>query len=94
MISNGVVQKVTGWVWLGFFSCAAQLAAGQQREPAAPGAGTQPAVTLKAGDPAPPLKIEKWLKSGPIERFEKGKVYVLEFWATWCPPCIASMPHL
>lgn len=50
---------------------------------------------LYVGDDAPPLKIEKWLKNGSsIELFEKGKVYVIDLWATWCVPCLASMPHL
>ena len=49
---------------------------------------------LKVGDPAPPIKVGEWVKGDSVAGFEPGKVYVMEFWATWCPPCVAAIPHI
>lgn len=48
------------------------------------------------GDPAGPLKIREWVKGEPVDLATgRGrKVYLVEFWATWCPPCVRSIPHL
>jgi thiol-disulfide isomerase/thioredoxin len=53
--------------------------------------------TLKVGDKAN-IKFDKTIQA-PFEKINsaeelKGKVILLEFWATWCAPCIKAFPHL
>jgi len=49
---------------------------------------------IGVGDPAPPLEVGKWIQGGPYDHFEKGKVYLVEFWATWCAVCKQTIPHI
>ena len=75
------------WLPLGFIALVLLLALGLQLNP-------REVPSPLIGKPAPAFELP--LLHAPDKRFSQkdmlGKVWVLNVWASWCPPCLAEHP--
>jgi peroxiredoxin len=64
------------------------VTAGSSRPP------SEPAVDVSPGNEAPNFQLEDNRGNVVTLSSLRGKVVMLNFWATWCPPCRAEMPSM
>lgn len=56
--------------------------------------GAAPAASVAARRPAPDFALTD-ITGAPLRLADhRGKVVLLNFWATWCPPCVREIPDL
>lgn len=51
-------------------------------------------LPLAINKPALPLVIGEWVQGNPVDTFEKGMVYIVEFTGPHCPACVMAIPIL
>lgn len=97
-IATTAVATLLAWFWFSVPFPALTLGAIAAGAVTGGGAAAQvPALTI--GEPAPPLTLRTWLNlpegaKPPTLESLRGRAIMLEFWGTWCGPCVRAMPEV
>ena len=85
-----------GLLWVGGLSCAmaGTTAGSASREPGSSGSAGSSGPRPGVGHPAPEIVVERLNGQGLALGSLRGKVVLLDVWASWCVPCQKELPML